>query len=92
MTFLKIISYNIVRDRFEADSVNVMEIRTLVGINKGNFNIYIYISLDQSIRKPWKLSLGTTTMKLFVSHAGLWQTLEKPDDFEKYWPNATCNL
>ena len=54
--------------------------------------ISIYISLAQSIRQPWKLSLGTTTLKSFVSHTGLWQTLEKLDDLEKYRANATSNL
>ena len=37
--------------------------------------ISIYISLAQSIRKPWKLSLGTATPKLFVSHTGLYKLL-----------------
>ena len=43
--------------------------------------------MAQSIRKPWKLSLGTTTLKTFVSHNGLQQTLKKLDDLEKYWPD-----
>ena len=43
------------------------------------------ISMAQSIRKPWKLSLGTTTLKTFVSHTGLQETLKKLDDLEKYW-------
>ena len=54
--------------------------------------VSIYISLAQSIRQPWELSLGTTTLKSFVSHTGLWQTLKKLDDLGKYWANATCNL
>ena len=54
--------------------------------------ISIYISLAQSNRKPWKLSLGTTTLKSFKTHTGLWQTLEKLDELEKYWVNATSNL
>ena len=33
-------NYNIVRDRFETDSVNVIKNRPLVAKNKGNFNIY----------------------------------------------------
>ena len=33
-------NYNVVRDRFETDSVNVMKNRPLVQRNKGNFNIY----------------------------------------------------
>ena len=53
--------------------------------------ILAYISLAQSIWKPWKLSLETTILK-FVSHTDLWQTLEKLYDLEKYWANATCNL
>ena len=43
----------------------------------------MFISLAQSIRQPWKLSLGTTTLKSFVDHTGLWETLEKLDDLEK---------
>ena len=33
-------NYNIVRDHFETDSVNVMKNRPLVARNKGNLNIY----------------------------------------------------
>ena len=80
---------NILRDRFETESVNVMEYMSLVAKKQKKFQ---YISLAQSIRQPWELSLGTTTLKSFVSHTGLWQTLEKLDDLEKYWANATCNL
>ena len=81
-------NYNIVHDRFETDSVNVMKNRPLVAKKK---EISIYISLAQFIKQTWKLSLGTTTLKSFVSHTGLWETLEKLDDLEKYWANATCN-
>ena len=38
--------------------------------------------MAQSIRKPWKLTLGTATLKLFESHTGLTETLEKLDDLE----------
>ena len=69
-------NYNIVHDRFEADSKEIS----------------IYISLAECIRKPWKLSPGTTTLKTFISHIGLLQTLEKLDDLEKCRTNATCNL
>ena len=48
------------------------------------------LALAQSIRQPWKLSLGTAASKSFVSYTGLRETLEKLD--EKYWANATCNL
>ena len=61
-------NYNIVHDRFETDSVNVMKNRPLVAKKK---EISIYISLVQSIKQTWKLSLGTTTLKSFVSHTGL---------------------
>ena len=44
------------------------------------------------IRKPWKLSLGTTTRETLVSDSGLRQTLEYLDDLEKYWTNATSNF
>ena len=50
------------------------------------------LALAQSIRQPWKLSLGTAAPKSFVSYTGLRETLEKLDDLEKYWANATCNL
>ena len=43
-------NYNIVRDRFETDSVNLMKNRPLVA--KKQKKISIYISLAQSIRKP----------------------------------------
>ena len=76
-------NYNIVRDRFETDSVNVMKNRPLVA--KKQKEISIYIILAQSTRKSWSLSLGTTTLKTFVSHTGLGQTLEKLDNLEKYW-------
>ena len=72
-------NYNIVHDRFETDSVNVMKNRPLVAKKK---ETSIYISLAQSIKQTWKLSLGTTTLKSFVSHTGLWETLEKLDDLE----------
>ena len=59
---------------------------------KGNFNIYILTRLSH-IGKPWKLSLGTTTLKTFVSYIGLQQTLEKLDELEKCWANnAASNI
>ena len=33
-------NYNIVCDRFETDSLNVMKIGHLLQRNKGNFNVY----------------------------------------------------
>ena len=44
------------------------------------------------ISKSWKLSLGTTAVKTFVINTDLRQTVEKLDDLEKYWGNATSNL
>ena len=67
-------NYNILRDRFETESVNVIKYMSLVAKKQRKFQ---YISLAQSIRQPWELSLGTTTLKSFVSHAGLWETLER---------------
>ena len=58
-------NYNILRDRFETESVNVMKYMSLVAKKQRKFQ---YISLAQSIRQ---LSLGTTTLKSFVSHTGL---------------------
>ena len=43
---------NIVRDRFETDSGNVMKIGHLFQRNKGNFNIYI--NLTQLCQKTMK--------------------------------------
>ena len=43
-------NYNIVRDRFETDSVNMMKNRPLV--TKKQNEISVYTSLAQSIRKP----------------------------------------
>ena len=67
-------NYNILRDRFETESVNVMKYMSFVAKKQRKFQ---YISLAQSIRQSWELSLGTTTLKSFVSHTGLWETLEK---------------
>ena len=41
--------YNILRDRFETESVNVMENMSLVAKKQRKFQ---YISLAQSIRRP----------------------------------------
>ena len=67
-------NYNILRDRFETESVNVMKYISLVAKKQRKFQ---YISLAQSIRQPWDLSLGLTKLKWFVNHAGLWETLER---------------
>ena len=67
-------NYNIVRDRFETESANVMKYMSLVAKKQRKFQ---YISLAQSIRQPWEMSLGTTTLKSFISHTGLWETLER---------------
>ena len=61
-------NYNILRDRLETESVNVMKYMSLVAKKQRRFQ---YISLAQSIRQPGELSLGTTTLKSFVSHTGL---------------------
>ena len=83
-------NYKIERDRFETDSVNVIKDRPLIVKKHRKFKyILTWFSLSE---KPWTLSLGTTTLKMFVSHTGLWELLEKFDDLEKYWANATGNL
>ena len=61
-------NYNIVRDRFETESANVMKYMSLVAKKQKKFQ---YISLAQSNRQPRELSLGTTTLKSFVSDTGL---------------------
>ena len=58
-------SYNIVSDRFETDSVNVMKNRLLVPKKQRKFQ-YVLTRLSLS-----KLSQGTTILTLFVSHTGL---------------------
>ena len=45
-------NYNIVRDRFETDSVNVMKKDCLFQRNKGNL---VYINLAQSYQKTMKI-------------------------------------
>ena len=67
-------NYNILRDSFKTESVSVMKYMLLVAKKQRKFQ---YISLAQSIRKPWEPSLGTTTLKLFASHTGLWEILER---------------
>ena len=41
-------NYNIARDRFEAESVNVMKYMSLVGKKKGSFNILAWLSLSDN--------------------------------------------
>ena len=65
-------NYNIVRDLFETESANGIKYMLLVAKKQRKFQ---YISLAQSIRQPWELSLGTTSLKSFVSHTGLLETL-----------------
>ena len=67
-------NYNIVRDRFETGSVNVIKYMSLVAKKQRKFQ---YISLAQPIRQAWELLLGTKILRSFVSHAGLWETLER---------------
>ena len=67
-------NYNIVHDRFETESANVMKYMSLVAKKQRKFQ---YISLAQSIRQPWEMSLGTTTLKSFVNDTVLWETLER---------------
>ena len=68
-------NYNTVRDPFETESaVNVMKYKSFIAKKQGKFQ---YISWAQSIRQPWELSLGTKTLRSFVSHPGLWETLER---------------
>ena len=67
-------NYNIVRDHFETESVNVMKYMSLVAKKQRKSQ---YISLAQSIRQPWELLLETATLKSFVSHTSLWETLER---------------
>ena len=61
-------NYIIARNIFETYSLNVMKNRPLVA-KKHKFQ-YILTWLSH-IRKPWKLPLGTTTLKTFLSHTGL---------------------
>ena len=67
-------NYNILRDHFETESANVMKYMSLVAKKQRKFQ---YISLAHFLRQPWELSLGTTTLKSFLSHAGLSETIER---------------
>ena len=83
-------NYNLIRNCFKTDSVNVMKI--FLQRNAKGILIFILTRLSH-IGKPWKLSLGTTTLKTFVSYIGLQQTLEKLDELEKCWANnAASNI
>ena len=66
-------NYNILRDRFETESVNVMKYMSLIAKKLSTWK-FQYISLAQPIRQPWGLSRGQTTLKSFVSQNGLWET------------------
>ena len=47
-------------------------------VTKKHMGTSIYVSTWLSqIRKLWKFSFGTTTLKTYVSHTGLLQTVEK---------------
>ena len=69
-------NYNILRDRFETESVNVMKYMSLIAKKLSTWK-FQYISLAQPIRQPWELSRGTTKLKSFVSQTGLWETPER---------------
>ena len=53
-------NYNILRDRFETESVNVMKYMSLVAKKLRKFQ---HISLAQFIRQSRELPLGKTTIK-----------------------------
>ena len=83
----------IIRDSFKTDSVNVVKNRPFVAKKVETQKKAQYIRTWLShIKKPWKLSLGTTRLKTFICHTGLPQTPEKLDDLEKYWASNTSNL
>ena len=75
--------YNIVCVPFETDSVNVM---------KNMKEILITINLASSYQKTMEIVTRNNNTETFVNHTGLWQTLEKREDLEKYLANATSKL
>ena len=85
-------NHNVVRDRFETYSVmknrlkNMMKNRLLLQRSTSKFQC-ISTSLSH-ISKPWKLLLGTATLKRFASYTGLRQTVEKLDELERYWAKS----
>ena len=63
-------NYKTVRDSFETDSVNLIKKEADCCKETQRKFQYIFTWLSH-IRKPWKLSLGAITLKMFVSHTGL---------------------
>ena len=57
---------------------------------QGNFHLYQLGSVTSV--NHGKFHQEQTTLKAFVSHTGLPQTVEKFDGLERYWANATSNL
>ena len=64
-------NFNTVRDRFGNRFSKSKRDEKKAACSKETKEISIYITWLSHIRKPWKLSLGTTTLKTFVSHTGL---------------------
>ena len=83
LTDIFVDSYNIVRDRFEKET---MKIRQLVAKKQRNFNIYQLGSVCQKTMK-----IGTRNNNTQIVRKLYWfvKTLE---DLEIYWANAPCNL
>ena len=62
-------NYNIVRDRFERDSVNLMKNRPLVAKKQRQFQyILAWLSFSENHEN---FTRNITTFKSFVSHTGL---------------------
>ena len=69
-------NYNIVRDHFETDSLNVMKNRSLVAKKQVNFNIHQLGSVSQ---KTMKIVTRNNNTEI-VRKPSWFETLEKPDD------------
>ena len=74
--------HNIVCDRFEADSVNVMKNRPLAA--KKQKEILIYINLAQSYQKTMEIVARNNKTQNVRKPYWFVQTVEKLDDLENY--------
>ena len=83
-------NYNIVRDCFETESVNMMKYMLLVAKKQNKFQ---YISLTQSIHTTMRTAIRNNNTQIVCQpYWFVRNSLEKLADLEEYWANATCNL
>ena len=85
-------NYNILRDRFETESVNVMKYMSLVAKKQKVISIYQLASVYQTTMRT-----VTTKNNTQIVRKPYWfvrNSCENSDDLEKYWATCypTCNL